>query len=257
MRAAWAALLLPVMPEPPARILDLGCGTGSLAVLLAQAGHEVTGIDTSAQMLALARAKAATAGVRVDVARADAADPPFRPASADVVLCRHVLWALPDRDAVLATWARLLRPGGRLVLVEGSWGTGVGLPADECRELVLRHRGEADVRQLAPGSGALGAGRSTTSGTCSSAPAEPSATGGAAFERGLLGGVAAQLGGPSPGRHRRPSRPRALEQVGVRGVQRRVVGQPPVGQHRLEQGERGPRPVGPAHGDRPVDRDHR
>ena len=72
------------------------------------------------------------------------------PASVDVVLCRHVLWALPDRDAVLATWARLLRPGGRLVFVEGSWGTGVRLPADDCKELVLRHRGEADVRQLGP-----------------------------------------------------------------------------------------------------------
>jgi 2-polyprenyl-3-methyl-5-hydroxy-6-metoxy-1,4-benzoquinol methylase len=62
VRAAWTALLLPLMPDPPARILDLGCGTGSLAVLLAQAGHEVTGIDASMQMLALARAKAATAG---------------------------------------------------------------------------------------------------------------------------------------------------------------------------------------------------
>ena len=150
VRAAWAGLLDAVMPGPPARILDLGCGTGSLAVLLAQAGHEVTAVDASAPMLALARAKAATARVRIDVVRADAADPPLRPASVDVVLCRHVLWSLPDPDAVLATWTRLLRPGGRLVLVEGSWGTGVGLAADECRELVLRHRREADVRQLAP-----------------------------------------------------------------------------------------------------------
>jgi SAM-dependent methyltransferase len=149
VRAAWTALLLPLMPDPPARILDLGCGTGSLAVLLAQAGHEVIGIDTSAEMLALARDKAATAGVRLDLGRADAADPPFGPASADVVLCRHVLWSLDDRDAVLANWTRLLCPGGRLVLVEGNWGTGVGLAAAECRELVLRHRAEADVRQLA------------------------------------------------------------------------------------------------------------
>jgi ubiquinone/menaquinone biosynthesis C-methylase UbiE len=149
VRAAWAAMLLPLMPDPPARIVDLGCGTGSLAVLLAQAGHEVTGIDSSPQMLALAREKAATAGVRVDLARADAADPPFGPASAEVVLCRHVLWSLPDRDAALANWTRLLRPAGRLVLVEGSWATGVGLAAAECRELVLRHRGAARVRQLA------------------------------------------------------------------------------------------------------------
>jgi ubiquinone/menaquinone biosynthesis C-methylase UbiE len=149
VRAAWARLLGELLPTVPARILDVGCGTGSLAVLLAQAGHEVSGIDTSASMLAVARNKAATAGVRVDLAQADAAHPPFGPASVDVVLCRHVLWSLPERDVVLGNWTRLLRPGGRLALVEGSWAAGVGLPASECRDLVLRHRRKAVVRQLA------------------------------------------------------------------------------------------------------------
>jgi ubiquinone/menaquinone biosynthesis C-methylase UbiE len=148
VRAAWADLLLPLMPEPPARILDLGCGTGSLAVLLAEAGHHVHGLDASPPMLAAARAKGAAAGVTVDLVLGDAADPPFAPGSADVVLCRHVLWALDDQAAVVQRWARLLRPGGRLVLVEGDWATGVGLPAERCLELVLRHRGQATVRQL-------------------------------------------------------------------------------------------------------------
>jgi len=148
VRAAWAALLVPLLPEPPSRILDLGCGTGSLAVLLAEAGHVVGGVDRSREMLAVARTKATAAGVRLDLTRGDAVEPPFAPGSADVVLCRHVLWALPDRDDVLAQWVRLLRPGGRLVLVEGNWGTGVGLLATECRASVLRHREEAIVRQL-------------------------------------------------------------------------------------------------------------
>ena len=148
VRTAWTTLLLDLLPAAPARILDVGCGTGSLAVLLAQAGHEVSGVDSSASMLGLAQAKAAAAGVRLDLAQADAADPPFGPASVDVVLCRHVLWSLPDQDAVVGRWTRLLRPGGRLVLIEGSWSTGVGLPADVCRDLVLRHRREADVRHL-------------------------------------------------------------------------------------------------------------
>jgi SAM-dependent methyltransferase len=50
---------------------------------------------------------------------------PLADASVDAVLARHILWTLPDPQAALAGWARALRPGGRLVLVEGRW-TGVG-----------------------------------------------------------------------------------------------------------------------------------
>jgi SAM-dependent methyltransferase len=88
--------------------------------------------------------------VETDVAfaRGDAAAPPYAPASADVVLVRHVLWALPDPDVALARWIELLRPEGRLVLVEGAWSTGAGIAAEDCRALVLGHRREAVVERL-------------------------------------------------------------------------------------------------------------
>lgn len=135
VRRAWADLLLPLMP-PAASVVDLGCGTGSLSVLLAEAGHEVHGLDLSEEMVRAARSKATTAGVTVDFTTGDAAHPPHPKGTFDVVLARHVLWALPDPAAALEEWVSLLRPGGVLVLVEGRWSTGAGLTAAEARELV-------------------------------------------------------------------------------------------------------------------------
>ncbi|GAA5162020.1 MULTISPECIES: class I SAM-dependent methyltransferase [Amycolatopsis] len=148
VRAAWAGVLLPLLPVAPSSVVDLGCGTGSLAVLLAGAGHGVLGVDLSAGMVAAAEAKARSAGVPAEFRRGDASHPPVPPASCDVVLARHVVWALPDPAATVGRWVRLLRPGGLLVLVEGRWKTGGGLTAAECQSLVLGHRRHAAVRPL-------------------------------------------------------------------------------------------------------------
>lgn len=148
-RAAWRALLVTHLPAWPADVVDLGCGTGSLSVLLAQEGHRVTGIDLAENMLDAARVKAEAAGVDVSFERGDAGSPALSPGSADVVLVRHLLWAMPDQDAAIATWVRLLRPGGRLLLVEGRWSTGGGVPARRCAALVRAHRSQAVVHELA------------------------------------------------------------------------------------------------------------
>ncbi len=121
VRLAWMARLRSWLPAPRAEVVDLGCGTGTLSVLLAGEGYGLRGVDLSAQMVRVARAKAATAGVDVEFQQGDAADPPVAPASVDVVLARHLLWTLPDPHRTLATWTRLLRPGGTLVLIEGRW----------------------------------------------------------------------------------------------------------------------------------------
>lgn len=135
VRLAWAELLRQVLPSPPARIADLGCGTGSLAVLGAQLGHRVDGVDFSGRMLALARLKAAgLAGVTFT--QGDVARPSLARYAYDAVVSRHVLWALPDPAAALAAWAKLLRSGGRLILVEGQWSTGAGLSSAKTAELL-------------------------------------------------------------------------------------------------------------------------
>jgi len=118
---AWRMLLARIAGAAPLDVLDVGCGTGFLALLLAEAGHRATGIDMADAMLAQARAKAAARGQVVRFERADAEAPPFAPASFDLIVERHVIWTLPDPTRALRSWHDLLRPGGRVALVEGDW----------------------------------------------------------------------------------------------------------------------------------------
>ncbi|MGA4965837.1 class I SAM-dependent methyltransferase [Streptomyces pseudogriseolus] len=136
VRAAWAARLRDWLPGRPGDVLGLGCGTGSLSLLAAEHGHRVTGVDRSPAMVELARQK--LAGRHAVFLQGDAARPPVDGERYDAVLVRHVLWTLPEPDRVLRRWRDLLRPGGRLVLVEGVWGTvsPVGIPADRLTALL-------------------------------------------------------------------------------------------------------------------------
>jgi ubiquinone/menaquinone biosynthesis C-methylase UbiE len=117
-REAWRALLQRWAGAEPLDTLDVGCGTGFLALQLAELGHRAAGVDGAEAMLTLARAKASQAGLAIDFRLADAAELPFAPTSFDLVIERDVLWTLPDPAAALAEWARVLRPGGRLLLIE-------------------------------------------------------------------------------------------------------------------------------------------
>ena len=126
VRARWRSLISRLVPAA-GDALDVGCGTGTLSLVMASLGLRVTGVDLSERMLEHARRKSSDAGTNVTFLSGDAASPPLTAESFDVVLCRHVLWALPDPARALLNWSRLLRPRGRLVLIEGFWHTGVGL----------------------------------------------------------------------------------------------------------------------------------
>jgi SAM-dependent methyltransferase len=95
---------------PGSTVLDVGCGPGATLELLAAAGHRSLGIDFSPVLAAdaIARDMAALAG--------DAEHLPLRGASADAALMECVLSALPDKDRAIGEVARVVRPGGLLLL---------------------------------------------------------------------------------------------------------------------------------------------
>lgn len=128
-----------------APILELGVGTGRIAIPTAAAGGFVVGLDVSPEMLAVAAERAAAAGVALELVRGDAQALPFPAGAFRAALAVHVLHLLPDWRAALAEIARVLGPGG--VFVQGSdWRD-----PDSCVGL-LRGRLRLAAVELLPGS---------------------------------------------------------------------------------------------------------
>jgi len=131
-RKAWDRILdLALRERTPGDALDVGCGTGFLSFELAARGYRVTGIDFAPSMLAEARRKAAERGVAIRFEHGDAEQLTFPSQSFDLVITRHVLWTLPHPDLAIDEWIRVLRPGGRLVIVDSQADAASQLPATE------------------------------------------------------------------------------------------------------------------------------
>ena len=117
-KKAWLDTLHDLVGDPPQDVLDAGTGTGFVAFLLAELGHHVTGLDVSEVMLARARAKAEGVSEPPTFLLGDVADPALPASSLDLVICRHVAWTLLDPIGSFRAWRQLLRPGGRIVVME-------------------------------------------------------------------------------------------------------------------------------------------
>jgi ubiquinone/menaquinone biosynthesis C-methylase UbiE len=118
-RAAWDRILYLILPTADSlEALDIGCGTGFLSLELASRGHRVTGIDFAPSMITQARKKAAERQATIRFEEADAEQLPFAAASFDIAVSRHLLWTLPHPERAMDEWIRVLRPGGRLIVVD-------------------------------------------------------------------------------------------------------------------------------------------
>lgn len=133
-RAAWDRILeLVLLRRGALEAIDIGCGTGFLTFELVARGHHVTGVDFAPAMIAEARRKAETRGVAARFEEADAEQLPIPPGSFDLVISRHLLWTLPHPEAAIDEWIRVLRPGGRLVVVDGQFDAGASAPPGSAR----------------------------------------------------------------------------------------------------------------------------
>jgi 2-polyprenyl-3-methyl-5-hydroxy-6-metoxy-1,4-benzoquinol methylase len=148
VHAAWTTLLSQLLPTPPSVVLDIGCGTGSLSVVLAKLNHNVTGVDLSPAMIEIASKKAKRAGHSITFQIMDAAFPQLPSQQFDAIVCRHLLWALPDPKQVLLRWANLLKSGGSLILIEGFWHTDGGLHAQDIISMMPSSMTDVSVRNL-------------------------------------------------------------------------------------------------------------
>lgn len=121
--AAWQSLVARAVGRKRLdgmQVLDLACGTGEISRLALSMGGAVTGVDFAEPMLERARAKHKGQdwrGVLADVQTL----PGLPDNTFDLALARHLVWTLTTPEAAFASWARVLRPGGALVVIDGDW----------------------------------------------------------------------------------------------------------------------------------------
>lgn len=120
-KQAWLGMLSRTLGDGPKAVLDIGTGTGFLALLLAELGHRVKGLDLSPGMIEQARRNAAERNLAATFEVGDAEILPEPDATYDVLVNRNVLWTLPRPEKAIADWKRVLKPGGTLLLIDGDW----------------------------------------------------------------------------------------------------------------------------------------
>ncbi|MHA7773208.1 class I SAM-dependent methyltransferase [Roseibium sp. M-1] len=121
-RQAWLRLFEKHLGAGDGRhVLDLASGTGVISHLLDDLKFEVTGLDWAEPMLAKARDKARTRKRSIRFLLGDA-ERTLEPSDRyDVLTCRHLVWTLVDPAAAFTEWHRILKPGGRLLIVDGDF----------------------------------------------------------------------------------------------------------------------------------------
>ncbi|MBW9087801.1 methyltransferase domain-containing protein [Rhizobium wenxiniae] len=119
---AWSQLIRRHLGDGKDRkALDLACGTGVMTMLMHGLGFKVTGLDFTEPMMARARRKSDDANASIRFLTRDAEETMEPDNTYDVIITRHLVWMLTDPDKAFADWMRILKPGGRLLIIDGDF----------------------------------------------------------------------------------------------------------------------------------------
>jgi ubiquinone/menaquinone biosynthesis C-methylase UbiE len=116
MAAMGDAIVAFAQAGPGMAVLDVGCGTGATSLAIAGIGAEVTGVDISKPMLALAQERAAKAGLSISFVEADASSHAFTP-QFDLIVSRFGVMFFDAPVAAFANMRKALKPGGRIAFI--------------------------------------------------------------------------------------------------------------------------------------------
>lgn len=152
MGQRWLREIQRFLPEGKnLNILDVGTGTGFFAVLLAQQGHRVEGIDLTPAMLEEARTLAKQRNLDITFREMDAQNLEYPNDSFDVVISRNLTWTLPDPERAYAEWFRVLKPGGVLLNFDADYASHVRSHSTQNRKVApdspYGHVGMTDALQ--------------------------------------------------------------------------------------------------------------
>ena len=154
----WLTEFRKYLPQgKPLRVLDIGTGTGFFACILAEQGHDATGIDLTPDMVEHAEHMAAVLGLDASFLVMDAENPQFAPESFDVLVTRNLTWTLPHIAKAYREWYQLLKPGGVLINFDADYCAAlededeIELPENHAHKLVpedLTKENEAITMEL-------------------------------------------------------------------------------------------------------------
>lgn len=129
--------------DPSRRLLDVGCGPGSLSIRLSSHCHEVWGVDVTPEMIRIAEQKVGCEPTNVYFQQADACELPFDSHSFDTVMSVNALQTMAQPESALQEMNRVLKPGGELLLITYCYGDSSRLESNSLLNWAVKFQGQA------------------------------------------------------------------------------------------------------------------